>query len=469
MKRVLTFAVVLFVAAALIGPKIVGIQLASGIENAVQAINKNPNYTASITNLQSGWFSTQAEVLVGLNIPDMSDIRGQLATNLSATLDVNAIHGPLITGNKFALAWLHSIVQTTSIELPQGLEIVNNEPVYKFEGLTGLLGTTRYTDSIAQMRYGDPQTQSVFNFTGSKGTGRISGSGLQYASSAKSISMNVQDILNFEIQDLALSVESAANINEMLTQGLYDSNMSFSTPAIIFNDIAKNSEVRISNIKLVGISEYNKQSDLGNLAMTTTIASIDTPTMALSDLNSLIEINNIQAKFLLAYQDFSNQVVNKMSDPTAIQSDMDTFINTYLLEQLQAKPEYNFSEISGKINGAQFNGSIMASIGEVDELPSSLEDTDYWVQNIIVNANMLLEKEAAEFISRLMVLRQLMSNPNFIALSESDQTQILDQQVQGALNGLVQQGMIVAKGDEVSMAFSLENGLASLNGNQIPL
>ena len=466
MKKVLTVVVVLLVAVALIGPKIVGVQVASGIEDTVEAINKNPNYNASISSIQSGWFSTNAEILIGLNMPPMPN---QAPLDFSISLDVAAIHGPIVTGNKFALAWLHSVVQTKSIELPQGLEILNNDPVYKFEGLTGLLGTTTYQDKVAQMRYTDANTQELIAFSGAVGEGKISGAGLEYKSVTKSITMGVENMLNLEIQDLAFDIESPASINQMLTQGLIDSNMSVSMPLVLFSDLSKGTEVRVTNTKVVGISEYDKSSDLGNLIMATTVTSVDAPNLNLNDLNTVIEVKNIQAKFLLAYQDFSNNILANMSDPALIQADMDAFMATYLLEQLQAKPEYNFTDISGKINGSEFRGNLAAKMSEVTELPASIEDTAYWMQNVIVDANMLLEKEAAEFVARTMISNQLMTNPNFAALGEQEKEQILQQQVQGTISGLMQQGLVVVEGEDYKMVFTLQDGVATLNGTQIPM
>jgi hypothetical protein len=469
MKKFLIFALTLVLAAALIGPKIVASQFASGIQNTVDLINKNPSYTASVISMDNRWFSTKAEVAVGMNIPDMSDITGETHADLSINLDVTASHGPFIINNGFAFGWLHTVVQTQSTKLPKGLVFPNSEPFYKFDGITGLLGTTTYQDRIAAMDYTDPTTQTTVAFAGLTGNGEISGAGLEYKADADNISMDVENMLNFNIANVAFDIQSSTSITAMLSQGLYDSNISFSTQLITFNDVMKGTEVRVTDTKLVGISDYDKETDLGNLAMTTTVALVDTPDMNLSDLTSIIEIKNIQAKFLLAYQDFSNKMLKNMADPAQVQTDLDTFMNKYLLDQLQANPEYNFSEISGKINGSQFRGKIMAKLGEITELPNAIEDTAFWMQNVILVSDMLIEKNAAEFIANMVVTKQLLTNPNFTALSQEEQADIISQQVQGTIEGVVQQGMVSLEGEDYSMVFTLEGGVAMLNGNQIPL
>jgi hypothetical protein len=469
MKKVLIFVVVLVLAAVLIGPKIVSVQLANGIQNAVNAVNKNPAYTASVISIQSGWFNTQALVTVGMDIPDMSGMTGQSPPVFSVNIEVTGSHGPFIINDGFAIGWLRSVVQTQSSELPAGLVLSNAENLYKFEGLTGIFGTTTYQDAIAALTYIDPETQGKVNFTGLQGKGELSNSKVMYNAVSRGLSMNVENILNFDIQGLALSIESGESIATMMSQGLYDSNSRISASTMIFDDLSKGTQVRVTDTELEGLTRYDKSSDLGGITITSKVAQIDATKMQLSDLLSVIEINNIQANFLLAYQDFSNKMIENISNPEQVQIDLDTFISTYLLDQLTAKPEYNFSNISGKINDSEFSGNILVSIAELTQLPRSLEDTAFWMQNAVVTSAMLIEKNAAEFIAATMMARQLSMNPNFAALSEQEQAAIISQQVQGTLEGLVQQGMVTREGENYRIAFSLQEGVAMLNDNQIPL
>jgi len=469
MKKVLIFVVVLVLAAVLIGPKIVSVQLANGIQNAVNAVNKNPAYTASVISIQSGWFNTQALVTVSMDIPDMSGMTGQSPPVFSVNIEVTGSHGPFIINNGFAIGWLRTVVQTQSSELPAGLVLSNADNLYKFEGLTGIFGTTTYQDAIAALTYIDPETQGKVNFTGLQGKGELSNSKVMYNAVSRGLSMNVENILNFDVQGLALSIESGESIATMMSQGLYDSNSRISASTMIFDDLSKGTQVRVTDTELEGLTRYDKSSDLGSITITSKVAQIDATKMQLSDLLSVIEINNIQAKFLLAYQDFSNKMIENIPNPEQVQIDLDTFISTYLLDQLTAKPEYNFSNISGKINGSEFSGNILVSIAELTQLPRSLEDTAFWMQNAVVTSAMLVEKNAAKFIAATMMARQLSMNPNFAALSEQEQAAIISQQVQGTLEGLVQQGMVTREGDNYRIAFSLQEGVAMLNDNQIPL
>lgn len=466
MKKILVFICILIIAVAVVGPKVVGSQFANGIENTVSAINKNPAYSASIKQLQSTWFSTNAQVVVSLNLPE---INTETPLDFSLTVNIDAKHGPIIINDGFAIAWLHTDLQTQESVLPNGLTLANGSPLYQFNGLTGLWGTTVYKDSVAAMHYIDPETQGLISFTGLHGNGEISANSLQYYAISESINMNVEEMFNFEMQNFVLNIESAESLAGMLTKGLYDSSVNVSTSLIRFTNLLENTEVRVVDTKFIGLSDYNEKTDLGDLTMTTSVASVDASDMQLADLNSVIEIKRIQGKFFQAYQKLANDMANNMANPDQVQNNVKVFIDTYLLAQLQAKPEYNFSNISGKINGSEFNAKIMTSLGEVTSLPSSLEDTNFWMQHMLVDSKIVMQKGAAEFIATTIVSRQLLANPNFAALSVEEQAEIISEQVQATIDGVVKQGMVDLNGENYGILFTLNKGVAMLNGNQIPL
>jgi uncharacterized protein YdgA (DUF945 family) len=466
MKKVLIFALVLIIAVALVGPKIVGSQLQGGIQDTVNAINKNPNYTASITSLESTWFTTTAEVSIGLDMPEYT---GQVPVDFSVNVNLNSHHGPILTRDGFAIAWLHTLIQTKSTETPEGLVLPVNKPFYQFKGITGLLGTTTYQDEVATINYTDPETGGTVVFSGLQGFGEISGSGLSYKATADSMNMAIENTLDFDVQGLTINVKSSESLAVMMSQGLYDANSTLGIDVVTFKDLMLGTESRTVDTKLTVLTEYDRTNGMGNVKITTTIASLDTSDMALTDVNTVIELNKLQAKFLLAYQDFSNKMMANIADPTQVENDLQAFMQDHLLEQLQASPEYNISKLSGKINGSEFDGKIMAKLSGVTELPMSLEDPAFWMQHTVIDSKMKMQKGAAQFIATQVVSSQLLANPQFMQLGEEERTQIINQQVEGMLAGLVQQGMITLEDEEYITTFTMVGGAALLNGNPIPL
>jgi uncharacterized protein YdgA (DUF945 family) len=140
-----------------------------------------------------------------------------------------------------------------------------------------------------------------------------------------------------------------------------------------------------------------------------------------------------------------------------------------LLEQVQAEPEYNFTNISGKVNGSEFEGKILAKIAGVTELPATLEDTAFWMQHAVVDSKMTMQREAALFIAGEMVKAQLAGNPQVAAMSLEEQAQLIAQQAEATLTGMAQQGMITVSEDGYEVVFTMQNAEAMLNGNPIPL
>ena len=469
MKKVLIFVVVLIVAIALIGPKFVGSQLKNGIQNTVDVINKNPAYTASIKRLESTWFSTTAVISLGFALPNMPEFSDLEAVDASIDLSITSYHGPILTADGFAFAWLHTVIQTKNIQIPESAVVANNKPLYQFTGITNLFGSTSYQDEVAAIVYTDPASGGVVNFTGSQGEGEISSSGLIYKAAIDNLNMTVENVADFNIQSFSVTLTSSESLTGMMSKGLYDSNSNMSVNLITFKDIVQDTEVRIVDTHIAIRSDYDKLSDLGNVQVITTLASVNKTDMNLTDLNATLELNNLQARFLLAYQDFSSQIMASMNDPVKLESDLQGFMQEYLLAQLQAKPEYNISKLSGKINGSQFDAKIMAKIDGVTAIPDTLEDPAFWMQHTVLDSKIVVQKGAAEFIAARVISSQLSANPQFVALSEEEQTQILDQQISATLNGLVQQGLITLEGDTYMSIFTMQGGAAMLNGNPIPL
>jgi uncharacterized protein YdgA (DUF945 family) len=469
MKKVLIFVVVLMFAVALIGPKIVGSQLQGGIQNTVDVINKNPNYTASITRLESTWFTTTAEVSLGLNLPDMPELTGQVPVDVSVDVNLTSHHGPILSSDGFAIGWLHTVIQTKSSEAPEGFVLPSDKPFYQFNGLTGLFGTTTYQDEVAAISYTDSGTGGTVVFSGLQGDGEISGSGITYQALADNVNMAIENAVNFDIQGLAIDFKSSESIAGMLSKGLYDSNSSFSMNLITFNDLMQDIEVRVVDTKLVALSDYDKASDLGNVKAMVTATSLNTTDISLTDLNTVIEFNNLQAKFLLAYQDFSSKMMDNMGSPSMLENDLQAFVQEHLLAQLQANPEYNISKLSGKINGSGFEGKTMTKLSGVTTIPDPLDDSAFWMQHIVVDSTMMMQKGAAEFVAAQIISYQLSANTEFMELGEEERAQIIQQQVPNMLVGLTQQGMITAEGEEYIATFTMEAGVVLLNGNPIPL
>lgn len=468
MKKILLSAAAIVVATALIGPKIVSSQFTQGIEDSVAAINKNPAYTASITSIESAWFSTQAVVNVGINIPQMSP-EGQEAFDMSVNVIVNGEHGPILTQDGFHLAWLHTQIETQNNALPANFSVTNNAPIYQLSAYTGLFGSTDYSDQVAAIDYVDEASQTTFNFSGMQGQGTLSSDGFKGASKAESLAINVADVLLFDMNTLAIEVDADVGLLDMLEQSLYASNSLISIGSMNIVNNAEGSQTTIQALVMKVISSLDQNSGLGDVEIATTVASVEESDLRLSDVLATLQLNNLEAAFFKAYQKFSSEIMEYGNDLDKISSATNTFFENNLLSQLQAEPEYNLSALSGNINGSAFNGKALAKLVGISSLPATMEDPAFWIQHTQVDSHLSMQKGAAEFIAKQIITSQIGENPNFAEMSAEERDAIIMQQVAPTLMALEQQGMIIATEDGYELNFTLQDGLANLNGTPIPL
>lgn len=470
MKKIVLTGVAIVVAAALVGPKIVGSQFSQGIEDTVAAINNNPAYTASITSLESTWFNTQAQISVGVNMPDMGDLSEE-PLDMSVDILVNGDHGPILTSNGFNLAWLYTQIEVLSGELPEGLTLKEDLPIYALEAYTGLLGGSTYTDKVVGMNYVNEENQVTIDFSGSQSEGSFSSSNYEGKTlgNGANVSGKMGDALAFELTSLEADIEAEVGFVEMLEQGLYDSNTLFTIANIKVDNLVDGTQTNVDSLAFNVTSSLDDNEGFGDVVMQTTLASAVSDGFNLSELITTIELNNLEVAFFQAYQKFSNEIIDYAANPEKMAEATNTFFEENLLSQLQAEPEYNISALSGKINDSAFNGTMFAKVAGVTALPDTLEDTQFWAQHAIVNSELTLQQEAAEYFAKLMLSSQLKANPQFAAMSPEELDAIIAQQAAPTLQALVQQGMITQTDDGYAFNFSMKEGTANLNGLEIPL
>lgn len=468
MKKLVLSAAAIVVAAALIGPKVVSSQFAQGIENTVATINDIPGYEASVTSIDSGWFSTSAVVNVAVKMPNMEEL-GQEALDISANFSVNGNHGPFITEGGFSLSWLRTHISSINAELPLGLSIQEDAPIYEVIAYTSLFGGTQYTDKLAALEYVDTDTQATINFAGMQGEGEFSGSGIVASSESGAFSATIGDAFSLDMSNLSIEIDAQGSWTQMIEQGMYDSIAKMSINDIQINDNMNGTQTSVQNTSLDMVSVFDEESGLGDFEVVTKIANIDASELNLSELVMAIQVNNLESAFVKAYQEYSTEMIDQASDPQAVLAATQAFFENNLLTQLQAEPEYNITDLSGKINGSSFNGKALSKIVGVTALPQTMEDPNFWMQHAQIDSKITMQTAAANYIATQVISAQMAANPQFAQMAPEDQASLLAQQVPPTLNALVQQGMLVATDDGYEMVFTMQNREAILNGMPIPL
>ena len=469
MKKILLIVVAIIVVLLVFMPKYVGMQFASGLQNTVDTINAKTAYKVSIEEVNSGWSSTEAVLNLGLDMSALNDVSADVPA-LSVTVNVKASHGPILTSGNNLIGLLHVLIVSQQSALPDAFVLaMQNSPIFKVDAVTGLFGGTDFTSDILGFTYTDNDSDFMLSFDGMQSQGSLANNGYQFSGTANAFSVNSQGVEMISVSNIDMNGASDMGLMQMIEQGLYNSESSLNIGKFVYTNAFDGSQSQAINTKVVAITTLDDATDMGDVMIKTSLAEFASSDMQLSDIIVTIEVNNLQAKFMRAYQEFATKNMEYVAEPAAMENALNTFLKEHLLEQLQQNPEYNISEISGVVNGASFNGEILTKLVNVTELPLSMEDTGFWMQHTNINTQMSMQKAAAEFFAKQFMLAQVAGNPQFSSMSEEEQEQILESQSIATLDALVQQGMLVREGEDYKVSFTLKDATAELNGNVIPL
>lgn len=467
MKKVL-IAIAVIIVILVASPKFIGSKFKQGIENSVASLNEAPGYKASIVSLDSGWFNTESVIKIAIDIP-LADENSEL--DLSIDFNVKGHHGPLISADGFSIGALKTKIETINNNLLESVEVEGGEPLYQFTALTNLFGSSSYQDATAPFvaDFQVQQMQFLIEFDGMKGEGSFSNKHFEGSSKGEPLLINVGDgMFVVNIGSFNVATDSQASLFTMLEGALYDSMSSFDIDSITIENNIDGTQNMMKTIAFEAISELDESAELGNIFLITDIAEIQTADLSITELELDLELKNLQTAFFQAYNEFSNSILLE-SDTEVIAQATTDFFSENLLPQLQAEPEYNFTKIYGKLDGNEFSGKMLTKLTGVTELPATLEDPMFWKQHAEVDSQLNIQKDAAVFIAKQALAMQMAANPNFLAMPAEQQDALLEQQAAPTLMMLAQQGMLVENENDYEVIFTLISGVATLNGNPIPL
>jgi hypothetical protein len=467
MKKII-IAVAAIAAVGLISPKFTGNAINQEIDKVIANINQMPGYHASIKNRETSWFSSSAVINIGLD-PAMFADAGLDATqmemfeNLNGDVNLSAQHGPFLTlnGLDFGLSALQ--VQTGDTTFREVLSFDENETFYSMTAKVGLFGGISFEDKIPAFSLVlQDELKASSAFSGWKGSGTASADSAVYQGEIESFAMS-NDMMNVEVKSVKLNSVINASLDSVWKSDFYDSVGTFSIDLVNFEMPAINIKANFQSFAMDVETIKSDDGDLMDINMDYAFKSIDLPDFKASDLIVKTQLKNLEKEFFKAYQKAS-------AKPLEMQKAMADIIKTKLLPQLQAAPEINITEMSGKIADGTFSGKMLSKLVDVDSLPGTLEDPAFWVSKALVDAKITADKPMAMWIGEQVIVSQIQADPNAAQLSKDEITAMAAGQVEGMLSAVSQQGMISVTSDGgYEFVFSMKDGQALLNGNPMPL
>lgn len=464
MKKPLFIIAILLLSVVLIGPKFAGNTFNQGLDNYIAAVNETGVYQASIVSREQSWFSTVADIQVMLKFQGLAG--GSQLPEWKINLQAQAQHGPVLTKNGIGLGWLDWAVTLVADELPPSLKILEDGPVYQALGKMGLFGGTSYQDRIAAMTYTDESTNLTASTEGWQGKGYLSSDSVIYAGGPGNMRMNLPNVYRFELNDLAVSFDAQSSITDMIKGSFYDGTALMTLKEVKIENLIDNTNSLLEQLSLSSTIDFDQDAGLADSSLEVKLATITTADFTLSDANMVMEVNNLHEPFFMAYQQMNKDI---MQAPQRAQEIMQQTIQTHLLGQLQVEPELNVTKLNAVLNNGNIEFTSSNKLAGVNSLPDTMENNDFWVQHMQSTTQLNIDDNAAKFIAAIVVKQQLAGNPQIAEMDPIELEQLIAQQSEVTLDGLLQQGLFTKTENGYSMSFTLQDGKATLNNSAIPL
>jgi uncharacterized protein YdgA (DUF945 family) len=144
-------------------------------------------------------------------------------------------------------------------------------------------------------------------------------------------------------------------------------------------------------------------------------------------------------------------------------------MQTELLGQLQAEPEFNISSFQAKINQGNITGSLNSKLEQITKLPDAIESPVFWLQHLMVTGQINVDKSAALWLAIDTIKSQIKSDPSATQMTDDEIAAIAAQQAPAMLQGIQQRGIFTETATGYQLQFSLADGQALLNGDPMAL
>jgi uncharacterized protein YdgA (DUF945 family) len=465
MKKLL--AVIITIALmGLITPKLVGNQFSTTLDAIAENINNAPGYTLEIQTINSQWFSTEASLVISLDIAGLTGSPDAAAyEDFSVVIKVNAEHGPFIFNEQSNFAWLSWSANVDGQALREHLDWSEDKDFYQVTGLMNLVGNHSYQDKIAAFSATVTPEKINMIFSGYQGNGQYDGEEYSYKGSAADLTATA-DRGDFVMNNITIDMHITATLEQIFNTSLSDSETKVNVSSMTFND-NKSENISLTDLYLSATSLFNKTKQQASMQLSYGVKAADINDYQIQDLALDLAVNNINGEFVKAYRDFSQTLGNVSAEN--MQEEMLKFAQDNLLILLSAEPQINITSLRGTFPEGKINGTMHTRLIDVSALPTPLADPKFWFSHALVNGKVTGDKAVIELFAKEFVKKQLQANPQAQDMSLEEIEQMAAQQVSPMLDMLVQQGLLVATDTHYTTDLSLKDSQFKVNEKLIPL
>ncbi|GHB73178.1 hypothetical protein GCM10008107_23270 [Psychrosphaera saromensis] len=472
MKKLILSSAIVLSALGLISAKLITYKTAEQLTSVVGGINDIPGYSASLSDMQTGWFSTRGKIAVELAPEALMNLIGERSSfdfnTVKFDIDFTTNSG-LVNGSGLNL--INIKLEVAGEALREYFTWEKDAPLYYFDGKVGVLGGLSYQEKISNFEFHAPKSGVGISLTGYLGQGETVGNQLVHHSELNNISYYGADF-NGEAINLVADLQVPRNIFALLANtSFYDSLLTVSVESSQAEFTVKGQQYSLSIEGLVTeiVSDLDETTRILNSGMDYQFKALSINDWQASDFEFNTQFNNLDSKFF----DGLNVIVN---DKTGVNKDMNLhriygFVEDNLLLLLAPDPELNITKLSGTIPEGSFDLQLNSKISDVRTLPTELNNMTFWGSHLIADSRLELDAEVLNLFLNSAMNQRLMNNSEVINqdISREEISRQVEQEISTILEMLVRQGFIVIKGEKYFTEFTLKDKVADINGIKIPL
>ncbi|WJG10368.1 DUF945 family protein [Aliiglaciecola sp. LCG003] len=466
-KRYLIAALV--VAAVLVLPKIISMQVAKSVTNYAAQVNQVQGYMAEVTEFNEGWFSSKGKIKLTVDMaklaPDMDLTQEQQKPEL--ILSFNSYHGPIFFSESFGLGLAKWSLIYSGETLRQKLVWDAARPFYQVLVEHSLFGGTELQDSVAAFIAQKSDGTREITFTGYVGEGDDSTGTFKYKGTSDAFKASAETGV-FDVTDLALVMEVDGDIVKAMNGELLDSLLGFMIGDITFAKVGQDKpEFSIENFNIFVSSKLDDEEAFATMNQEIHIGNVEAQGYSAKSLNLELEINQISVPFLKAYQEFARNM-SSFSEVEIQQKSLE-FLRTNALDLLQGNPEINITDLSAKLPEGELKAHSKNKLVGIDAVPAAPADPKFWLDHTVSDTNIVIDKALAIKMAVFYMTNQFAQNPQTVGMSKEDIAAIVEQQAPMFIEQLQVQGLMVDKGDKYESNLIVKDGQVLLNGTAMPL
>ncbi len=468
MKKILGIIIVVALALFLVTPFVLGMHAEKNLQETIARLNAYPGYSAEVKTFESGWFSSRAELQVGIEIPaglvteeDDFDLESLSVTGILA-ID----HGPLLLSEGLQLGLYNWRLW---------LDNADADNAFEHRGFMALNGHVRFRDRVESLDYPLNSGETQLHFDGYSGDGEIDTQGqLTYRGAVDVVSIDDEEE-SLRVEDIRMEMDGDLSRLDW-DLFLYPGDFTISVGSLVASldgGLGVN-DIQLQNLSLASTIVIPEDAAWMSMTMQTRLPRLEVNDWFLRDLQWDMAFDNISMDFYRAYHQATVAMYENMdqTDSDALPAmDFGQYITPEVIQSLVEKgPGLRLDKLSGELPQGEFSGSASIHIKADAQPPSQLTNPLWLMGALQAQAQLQMDRTLAEHYARRMAEPGIrISAEQDPELTEEDIQQMIGEQAQATLEMLVQQGLVVSSDMAVSSQMTYNSGEMTVNGKPMPL